>query len=66
MVLIPSFLNSATSRVHPAESAIGSLFAEEPPWGNCQWWKMQVDDVKLTWLVVDSADVETALGCEEG
>lgn len=31
MVLIPSFLNSATSRLHPASSAIGSLFAEEPP-----------------------------------
>jgi len=66
MVLIPNFLNSATSRVQPSLSAIGSLLADEPP-GRCQLEVTFCESGhRHTGLIIDTTDVEAALGSEEG
>jgi hypothetical protein len=48
MVLMFNFLNSATSRVQPSASAMGSLLAEEPPRGGYVRDCLTVEMVTLT------------------
>jgi hypothetical protein len=52
------------SRLQPDASAMGSLASDAPPgkvsYGHCERLVLE-----HTWLVVDTADVETLVACEE-